>query len=242
MRKIATERRKHKVSRMSANQPQNSSKAIKRLATLLAAVVLGAVLIYLLSKTKLTAENWVELWQSVQSTAAKHPWLLLLGICILPGIGAPVSASMILYAAVMTPYFGLPLTLLSAVICLAICTTWTYLISAGPLRSILLSTLLKKRSLPSFEKSNDARLTLILRITPGLPYVIQNIVLGVLRVDFKRYLLISIPTQSLFVIAFILTSGSIFEGRIGLAITGLILLVLAVLITRFIAKKNQQPC
>jgi uncharacterized membrane protein YdjX (TVP38/TMEM64 family) len=82
------------------------------------------------------------------------------------------------------------------------------------------------------------RLGLILRLTPGIPYALQNIVLGVLGMRFRIYLLVSIPTTSLWTACFVITGGAILKGQLGWAIPGLVILIVVILATRMWSRKN----
>jgi uncharacterized membrane protein YdjX (TVP38/TMEM64 family) len=78
----------------------------------------------------------------------------------------------------------------------------------------------------------------MIRITPGIPYPVQNVALGVMGLRFKTYLLASLPAQSLYTIGFIVTSGALFQGQAGLAISGVLLLIVIVLATRMLRNRN----
>jgi uncharacterized membrane protein YdjX (TVP38/TMEM64 family) len=72
----------------------------------------------------------------------------------------------------------------------------------------------------------------------GIPYALQNILLGILGMRFCDYLLLSIPTRSLWTAGFVMTGSVIFKGQIGWAITGLVIFVEVVLATRMCSRKN----
>jgi uncharacterized membrane protein YdjX (TVP38/TMEM64 family) len=87
------------------------------------------------------------------------------------------------------------------------------------------------------DRRNLLKLTLLLRITPGVPLVIQNYTLGLLAVPFVPYLLISVPINGLFVTGFVLTGGAIFEGSLGAAIAGISLLIAASIALKMIRRR-----
>ena len=94
------------------------------------------------------------------------------------------------------------------------------------------------QSLPEMSEHNMVRLGLILRLTPGIPYVLQNILLGILGMRFRDYLLVSIPTTSLWTACFVITGGAIFKGQLWWAITGIVILIVVILATRMWSRKN----
>jgi uncharacterized membrane protein YdjX (TVP38/TMEM64 family) len=55
---------------------------------------------------------------------------------------------------------------------------------------------------------------------------------------FRPYLLVSIPTTSLWAAGFVITGGAIFKGELGWAITGVAILIVLVLVTRMWSRKN----
>ena len=161
-----------------------------------------------------------------------NPWALVLALMILPGVGFPVSPLLVLFGVVLGPRFGMPLTCLIGVCAHSICSAWFYFLAAGPLRDVLKRTVLKDRPLPEMSGGNALRLGLMIRMAPGLPYPIQNIALAVMGMRFWMYLLVSVPTTSIYTIGFIVTGGAIFQGKAGLAITGIFLLIVVLLATR----------
>ena len=109
---------------------------------------------------------------------------------------------------------------------------------------LLLATLkglvLRRHSLPEVSRSNAVQIGLLLRLTPGIPYALQNVALGVIGLPFGIYLLVSLPVQSLYTVAFIVTGGAIFEGRAGLAVTAGLLLVALVVATRLVSRHRRR--
>ena len=74
-------------------------------------------------------------------------------------------------------------------------------------------------------KSDQALLTAVVRITPGFPYFLQNLVLGIAGVERTRYLVISIPIQMIYATGFVVLGRSAFEGDMGVAVIALALIV-----------------
>jgi uncharacterized membrane protein YdjX (TVP38/TMEM64 family) len=79
--------------------------------------------------------------------------------------------------------------------------------------------------------------TLVFRITPGIPFFLQNYVLGLARVPFRTYFIVSLLAQTAWTFGFVISGGAIFEGNFGLAITGCCLLTVATLITQSVRKR-----
>lgn len=217
----------------------NSHSRLKRnLLLLLVPAFLSAFTVYFLWTRHPSLEYWVEWVKDGYSLLQDNPWALVLVLATLPGIGFPTSPVLILFGVVIAPRYGMPAAVSLAVIAQGICTIWTYALSAGPLRNLLKTYVLKNRQLPEMSDANAVRLGLILRLTPGIPYCVQNVVLGVLQMRFKHYLLVSMPTMALWAAGFVITGGAIFKGQAGWAITGVIILVVLVLATRMFTQRN----
>ena len=156
----------------------------------------------------------------------------------LPGLGFPSSATLMLFGVVVAPHYGMPAAVALAIAAQSLCSIWTYGLAAGPLKRLLRRYLLRERALPEMSKHNAVRLGLILRLTPGIPYALQNIILGIMGMRFRDYLLVSIPTTSLWTACFVITGGAIFKGQLGWAIAGLVILIVVILATRMWSRKN----
>jgi uncharacterized membrane protein YdjX (TVP38/TMEM64 family) len=67
-------------------------------------------------------------------------------------------------------------------------------------------------------KSDQTLFTMVVRITPGFPYFLQNLILGVAGIERRRYLLISFGVQMVYATGFVLLGRSAFEGEFGVAL------------------------
>lgn len=223
-----------------SESPASSSRLMRNLLLLIIPAVLSATVVYLLWQAHPNLEYWKELVTSIYVFLETNPWALACALAILPGIGFPISPLLIMAGVVLGPQYGLPLACLIAIGAQSTCTMWTYLLAAGPLKEILKKYILRTRPLPEFSNDNALRFALILRITPGIPYAVQNIVLGIIGLKLKPYVTVSIPITALWTIGFVTTGGAIFEGSVGLAITGILLLVILVLVTRMLRNRTKQ--
>ena len=217
----------------------SNKRNLRNLILFLLPAIVSASIVYSLWTLHPDIEYWKQVLISGRHFLETHSWALILSLLLLPGIGVPISPLLILFGIVMVPVYGTTVACLIAIATQSCCTVWTYVLSAGPLREFLRRYVLRNRALPKMTPRNALRLGLIIRITPGFPYALQNIVLGVLGIPFATYLLVSLPIASLYTIVFIVTSGSIFEGKLGIALTGGMLLIVLILITRMLRSRNQ---
>jgi len=220
------------------NKPEPSKRLIRLLLLLLVPALISAAAVYYTWSAHPDLEYWKTLVSNAYTYLEAHPILLILVLATLPGIGCPLSPLLIIFGIVMGPRFGLPATCAMGITATSFCSIWTYALASGPLRVFLKTHLLKKWDIPEFSDSSALRLGIIIRITPGIPYPVQNVALGVMGMRFKTYLLASLPAQSLYTIGFIVTGGALFEGRAGLAITGVLFLIVIILVTRMLNNRS----
>jgi uncharacterized membrane protein YdjX (TVP38/TMEM64 family) len=214
------------------------TKLQRKLALLLIPAVLSAMAVFLLWQSHPEIKFWLGLLGTVYSYLEENPWALIAAIATLPGLGFPSSPVLVLFAMVVVPHYGMPGAVALAITAQSLCSIWTYALAAGPIKRLLRRYLLRERALPEMSEHNAVRLGLILRLTPGIPYALQNIILGIIGMRFRDYLLVSIPTTSLWTACFVITGGAIFKGQLGWAITGLVILIVVILATRMWSRKN----
>ena len=228
-----------KVREMS--ETTAASRRWKRnLALLIIPALISAAAVFLFWQSHPDVEYWIGLIAQGREFLEANPWALIAALAILPGLGFPISPLLILFGIVLTPRYGVAPALAIAIAAQGLCTVWTYALAAGPLRGLLTRYMLRHRELPELSEQNALRLGLIIRLTPGIPYAIQNIVLGILGMRLPLYVLISIPTTSIWTVGFVVTGGAIFEGHLGLALTGLAFIIVLVLVTRMLGRKNTE--
>lgn len=83
-------------------------------------------------------------------------------------------------------------------------------------------------------KTAQSLFTTVIRITPGFPYFLQNLILGIAGVERTRHLLISLPIQMFYATGFVVLGRSAFEGRVGVAAGALALLVGVSVVARLV--------
>ncbi|HBE22683.1 MAG TPA: hypothetical protein DDW21_04430 [Verrucomicrobiales bacterium] len=175
-------------------------------------------------------EQLIELCQA-------HPVLLFLAIAILPGMGFP--ASPLLIAAGVAWGGGLRACSL-AISASAINMTWTYFLATGigkPLLLRLFGKRLQKWEAP--QGKNLYLITAALRLTPGIPFFLQNYALGIMGIPFLPYILMSIPLSGIYMIGFVVSGGAILSGNIAQALAGMGLILLVTLLLRFIRSRSR---
>ncbi|WP_269543022.1 TVP38/TMEM64 family protein [Cerasicoccus fimbriatus] len=156
---------------------------------------------------------------------------LLPAIAILPLFAFPVSLLLVLVGYKFGPFYGL----LFAMGGVAINDALSYWLARTLLRGKIVR-LLEKRKLkvPVIKKENEVQWIALLRIMPGSPMIIQSYLLGLANVNFMRYMVISVPIQSIHVFLIIMFGDAVFEGEVGMIIFAVSLIVVVGIACRMI--------
>jgi uncharacterized membrane protein YdjX (TVP38/TMEM64 family) len=105
---------------------------------------------------------------------------------------------------------------------------WTYAFAAGPGRRLVERLLLRSKVLlPVLPRNDHLRLILVMRLTPGIPFFIQNHTLGLLHAPFRPYLLLSIACQAPVASGMVLSGAGLGSGGLLPLFAGIGLVVLA---------------
>ena len=177
----------------------------------------------------------------------KNSLFLLLAIAILPGFGVPVSPLLVLCGALTTKTGSLPAAWFLTAAAMWTNAGWTYLFAAGPGRKIaqgFLDKFMKKgMQVPQVE---GFQLAMILRVTPGVPFPVQNYLLGVVGVRAKIYWAVTIPVLSLWAFGFVVFGEGLLQGDGKLVVTGAgflvaISVVARMIYVRFVKKDKDTP-
>ncbi len=183
-----------------------------------------------------------EFWRSLELWLMDHPGCLLLALVLLPGFPVPSSALLVAAGVVWRER---PLSAcLGCVLAILLNMTWTYGLAAGPGRRWVAKLLANTtRRLPELPQADQARLILILRLTPGLPLFFQNYVLGFLRPPFGLYLALSLACNAPIVCGLVLSGAGLASGRLLPLLAGVAVVVLAVVLTfaarRWLARRRE---
>jgi uncharacterized membrane protein YdjX (TVP38/TMEM64 family) len=168
--------------------------------------------------------------EAVDTCAKIDPLLFVLAFTLLPYVGIPSSPLYLLAAGA----YGTGPALAWSALALACNITFGYVIGQWLRRPI--SAWLNRRGhrLPEVPAHEVWRIILLLRILPGPPLVVQNLLLAVADVPFLLYMLISLPVQFLMILGIILTGGALFHGQKGLLILGVCLIIALALLAHIV--------
>lgn len=206
------------------------------LAAVVATGLLAAVAYWLLASGTV---EWSDIGAFIVATRdwmADRPLLFFLALVILPAFPVPLSALLLMAGAVFEPRFGLLGASALTIVALAINMAWSYWAAAGPGRHLVEFILKRTRArIPDLPRGQAVQLLLILRLTPGIPYFLHNLVLGFLRTSFPLYMVLSVLIIGPVAVGWIISGGAIMDGRVGLAMLGLGIILIFAFVTRMIA-------
>ena len=161
------------------------------------------------------------------------PPLLFFGVMAL-AILLPIPASLFYVAA--GSIYGIPASIAWTVPALVINTLLVHVASTGFLRPGLERLVARRgKEVPRLRSKADQNLFITLvRITPGIPYFLQNLVLALAGVDRVPFVLISVAVQMIYATGFIVLGRSAFEGELGLGAVAVGLLAAVAIVARLV--------
>jgi len=217
----------------------------KRILILLGGVLVIIAVLFLLYFAFISiggeeAKKWMENnWEHFQVLLSENGPLLFLSIAILPGFVLPV-APLLGFAGIWGGENGPILSCIYCTIALLTNLCWTYWLAKGPARNIIQKFLSKSRfQLPDSPPENMTEWALILRLTPGVPFIFSNYGLGLIGMNFVSYLLISVPIISITACGYVLAFAGLFGGEWKYLWSGGCIIAISVIIGRLVIKKKR---
>jgi uncharacterized membrane protein YdjX (TVP38/TMEM64 family) len=157
---------------------------------------------------------------------------------VLPAFGAPQSAFSLSAGSLFAAELGMPLVVLLSFAAVTANMALSYWMACHLLRPVCERLLLRLGYRPPQVASGDTTdLIVLLRVTPGLPFPVQNYLLGLARVPFGKYLLISCLITGALNTAFVLFGDALLQGKGRTALTSL-LVILALAVGTHLLRKH----
>ena len=98
---------------------------------------------------------------------------------------------------------------------------------------------IKPVKIPQSENINFVNWSLILRLTPGIPFIFSNYILGAIKMPFYQYLLISVPILAVSSFGYIFATAGLISGNLLNLFAGLSLIVVVIIVGKVIIKKKK---
>lgn len=166
------------------------------------------------------------------------PVAFFTAMALLPALGAPQMAFSLTAGPVFAPTLGLPTVIGLTLLAITLNMALSYFLARRALRPLLekLFTRLGYK-LPRAAAGDELDLIVLLRVTPGVPFPVQNYLLGLAEVPFGKYLLVSCLIQCPMNAAFIFFGDALLQGRGRVALVALSI-ILALLAATHLLRKH----
>ncbi len=206
-------------------------------------LLVGAVGTYIAIKNGVTPAILNQRFDEFLFFIRDKPLVLYLAIVLLPAFPVPVSPLLVTVGLVYMPVWGPILSFLYGFSAVVLNMSWTWWVSAYPGRR-LAARILEKFDV-KLEDPEDPKprlpLMIFLRVTPGFPFFLQNILLGFLRVPFATYILVSAALTSVFNFGFIVLPRAMKDGQLGLVFLAVTVVLLGIFGMRWLRSRLPQP-
>lgn len=203
----------------------------------LGAVVAGGLGLLLLREIGVNAAlGWLaEAWERLQSAP---PIVFFGAMALLTVFPVPLSP----FYIVAGPIFGILPSLLWIPPAIVLNNLIAHTLTTSFLRPWLQRIVTKRgHSIPTFKSKREQNLFIaMVRITPGFPYFLQSLVLGLAGVDRLRFLVISISVHMIYVVGFVVLGRSAFDGEYGVALAAIALIVVVSVCARYAHQRLKQ--
>lgn len=163
--------------------------------------------------------------------------MFFLLMALLPAAGCPISVFTLTAGPVFAPSLGMPVVLLLVWVSIAFNLALTYWLSRYALRPWLarLCGWLGYK-LPEVPEADHRGLVILVRVTPGPPYVLQSYLLGLAGIPFATYFFISWVISSSYACAFVLFGDALMQGRGRTALVAVSLFVALTVAVQFLRR------
>jgi len=165
------------------------------------------------------------------------PVIFFLAMALLPVVGAPLSFFSLTAGSVFAPQIGMPAVIALSLAAITFNMALSYFLASRLLRPVLESLLVRLGyKLPQVDSGDATGLIILLRVTPGVPFPVQNYLLGLAEVPFGKYLLVSCLIQLPANTAFILFGDALLQGRGRVALISLSVILALMAATHLLRK------
>ncbi|MDQ8203375.1 hypothetical protein [Pelagicoccus sp. SDUM812003] len=174
---------------------------------------LGAVVLFLALPYLPSAED---LRRLVGRVAEMGPLLFFGAMAILPLFWFPLSPFILL-----APVFGKGVAIAGTIVALA-CNMALSWVLAGRWFRPFFHRLVGRfgYSVPTVSEKGMVGMTVALRLTPGVPFPLQNYLLGLAGMPFGLYMAVSVPLNAIMCASLILLGDALLKGSVGMLVAG----------------------
>jgi uncharacterized membrane protein YdjX (TVP38/TMEM64 family) len=168
--------------------------------------------------------------QGLDAIRGAGPVAFFTGMALLPALGAPLLAFSLTAGPVFGPTLGIGWVIALAHLAVLVNMAVSYFLARRALRPLLEKLFARLGyQLPRAAAGDEFDLIIILRVTPGIPFPVQNYLLGLAEVPFVRYLVTSFLCIAPANTAFVVFGEAMLhgKGKVALVTLGVILALAA---------------
>jgi uncharacterized membrane protein YdjX (TVP38/TMEM64 family) len=209
---------------MAETTPRPNRALLLKLVVVGVVLLVGAVLVARGLDLKALLASGLEL---IRQAGAP---VFFTAMALLPALGAPQTVFSLTAGPVFGPSLGMGLVITLALLAVTVNMALSYFLARRALRPLLVKIFTKLGyTLPRAAPGDELDLLILLRVTPGVPFPVQNYLLGLAEVPFGQYMLVSCLVQWPMNAAFILFGEAMLHGRgrVALITLGVILALMA---------------
>lgn len=204
--------------------PNPDSRGRRGLLLKVAVAAALLVVVAVLVMRGVDLKGWIERGLGVLRSGG--PWVFFTAMALLPAVGAPLSAFTVSAGTVFAGQMGMGAVVAAALLAVTINLALTYWLAAKALRPLLTRLVARLGyKMPEVAAADATDLIVVVRVTPGPPFIVQSYLLGLARVPFGKYMLISILTVWSYSIALILFGDALLHGKGRMVVIGVLALV-----------------
>jgi uncharacterized membrane protein YdjX (TVP38/TMEM64 family) len=205
---------------MAESPPRPDRALLIKLAVALLLLLVGGVLV----ARGVNLRAWLE--QGLDLVRSAGPVAFFSAMAVLPALGAPILAFSLTVGPAFGKQLGMPAVVGFSLLALLINMALSYFLARRALRPLLEKLFVRLGyRLPQATDADATDLIVLLRVTPGLPFPVQNYLLGLAEVPFQKYLVVSCLIVWTLSAAIILAGDALLKGRGRIALIALCLLL-----------------
>lgn len=176
----------------------------------LAAVGLAIFAVLLMRGADL--REWID--AGLEVLRAAGPTTYFLAMAILPACGMPMAIFILPAVPLFGEQLGINTVVLLALLAVTFNLCFAYALARRGLRPLLRAIVTRLGyKLPEVASGDATDLVVLLRVTPGIPFVVQNFLAGLAEVPFARYFVVSAIIVWPLNTAFLLFGDALIQGK-----------------------------
>ena len=175
--------------------------------------------------------------EAMEHVRAAGPLVFFAAMAVLPAVGAPILAFILTAGPAFEPQLGRGGVLAACALSNLLSLSIGYWLARRWLRPWLQKFVARSgHKVPQVARADQFEVTLLLRITPGPPFFLQNFLLGLAEIPFPRYLAVSWTVVMMHTTGLVIFGGALANGKGREAVLGVSLFVAALLIIHLLRR------